>query len=175
MIPLSNPWMEQPSESETQNGHTKSPRSNSGVITPIATTTTNTVDDFDDDAAGDASQVGPSSPPADASSGTFSPPYWKYHDRTKSSTSEASLTYLRPPPIQLEDHSDEDHEVGRACWARHVSIDDYVVVGGGGAVAGTYVVWNCTVETLKGAPFTIRKRLAIYFPPVPHQGPTPCT
>lgn len=144
--------MEQPSESETLNGDTQFPRS-SGISAFVATTAVekNNVE------VGGQGQTITAGPTEDAPSGTFSPPYWKIHDRTTSATSDVSISPIGPPPIQLEDRSDEDHEVGRACWAKHVTIEDYVVVGGG-AIAGAYVVWNCTVETLKGAPFTIRKR-----------------
>jgi hypothetical protein len=147
--------MEQHLESETQNGDTATPRSSSDVPAPVASTTS---DKDDAVSLGEQEQAATTSPAPDSSPGATTPPYWQNHQRTASTASEASLSNLRPPPIQLEDHSDEDHEVGRACWAKHVSIDDYVVVGGG-AIAGTYIVWNCTVETLKGAPFTIRKRL----------------
>ncbi|KAH0291189.1 PX-domain-containing protein, partial [Aureobasidium sp. EXF-3399] len=59
--------------------------------------------------------------------------------------------------IDLVDQSDEDHEIGRACWASDVSVDDYVVVGGSTGI-GAYVVWNCTIETFKGGSITLRKR-----------------
>lgn len=87
------------------------------------------------------------------------PPFWNTnrHGRTVSDASYTSVRHLRPPPIRLEDHSEEDHEQGKACWAKHVTIEDYTVVSGGTGI-GAYVVWNCTVETLKGGPFTIRKR-----------------
>lgn len=106
-------------------------------------------------AVGEDDRNGTSSPPPE---GTFTPPpYWRTHSRTLSTASESSISNLRPCPIILEDRSSEDHEVGRTCWAKQVTIDDYVVVGGG-AIAGAYVAWICTVDTLKGAPFTIRKR-----------------
>lgn len=59
--------------------------------------------------------------------------------------------------IDLVDQSDEDHEVGRACWASNVSVDDYVVVSGPTGI-GAYVVWNFTIETFKGGTITLRKR-----------------
>ncbi|KAG9545360.1 PX-domain-containing protein, partial [Aureobasidium melanogenum] len=59
--------------------------------------------------------------------------------------------------IDLVDQSDEDHEIGRACWASNVSVDDYVVVSGPTGI-GAYVVWNCTIETFKGGSITLRKR-----------------
>lgn len=89
-----------------------------------------------------------------------SPPFWNNHGRTLSTVSYQSIRHLRPTPILLEDHSEDDHESSRACWAKNVTVQDYVVVGGATGI-GAYVVWNCVVETLKGSePFTIRKRYA---------------
>lgn len=162
--------MEQPSKSvETLNGDSKNSAGSPHRLALVATT------EAEEGALAGGGQSTNSqtiiaAPAADAPSGTLSPPYWKTHDRTDSTVSEASFTHLRPAPIQLEDRSDEDHEVGRACWAKHVTVDDYVVVGGG-TLAGAYVVWNCSVETLKGAPFTIRKRFVFPFSAVM----SPCT
>lgn len=85
------------------------------------------------------------------------PPFWNKHGRSASSVSYQSISHLRPPNIVLEDHSDEDDESGRACWAKHAAVDSWVVISGATGI-GAYVVWNCTVETINGAPFTIRKR-----------------
>jgi len=87
------------------------------------------------------------------------PPFWTRHGRSESSVSYQSISHLRPPPISLEDHSEDDSDQGRGCWAKHATVDDYVVVSGATGI-GAYVVWNCTIETIKGAPFTIRKRYA---------------
>lgn len=74
------------------------------------------------------------------------PPYWSHH-RDTSRTSQASLEQL--PPITLEDHTeDPDSETTRGLWAQSVSIDDYAVVQGKTGV-GSYVVWNCTINTLE--------------------------
>ncbi|KAK5008219.1 hypothetical protein LTR28_004272 [Elasticomyces elasticus] len=86
------------------------------------------------------------------------PPFWQRHGRTDSTFSYTSIAHLRPRPIQLEDHSEEDHEQSRACWARHVTIDDYVVVSGNGTAIGSYVVFIVNIETLKGGSLMIRKR-----------------
>lgn len=51
--------------------------------------------------------------------------------------------------IALEDHSEAHSDESRALWAKQVSIDEWVLVGSGGLGAGSYVVWNCTVETLE--------------------------
>ncbi|GAM85984.1 hypothetical protein ANO11243_039940 [Dothideomycetidae sp. 11243] len=99
------------------------------------------------------------SPPTEQPAALQSPPFWKTHGRSVSAASYQSTHLGRPPPIQLEDHSEETDDQARACWARHVTIDDYTVVSGPTGI-GAYVVWNCTVQTLKGAPFTIRKRFS---------------
>lgn len=71
------------------------------------------------------------------------PPYWHRHGRNVSS---ASLQGLQG--ITLEDHTaDPDSETSRGLWARSVAIDDHVVVRGMTGV-GSYVVWNCTIQTL---------------------------
>lgn len=77
------------------------------------------------------------------------PPYWKSHERTASSLSCNSVSAEgRPSPIHLEDHTAEGSEQCRVLWAKHVTIDDYVIVSGTAPGLGSYVVWNCTVETL---------------------------
>lgn len=45
----------------------------------------------------------------------------------------------------------------QSCWAESASVDEYVVVSGVTGV-GAYVVWHCTVKTLKGGDLEIRKR-----------------
>ncbi|KAF2154638.1 PX-domain-containing protein [Myriangium duriaei CBS 260.36] len=112
---------------------------------------------LDDVANSDDHAAAPIPPPVAAP--LQSPPFWKVHGRSVSGASFMSNRGGRPTPIQLEDHSEESHDQGRACWAKHVTIDDYTVVTGTTGI-GAYVVWNCTVETLKGAPFTIRKRFS---------------
>lgn len=76
------------------------------------------------------------------------PPYWSRHKRRDSGGSEASLESDRPAPIRLEDHTVEGSDQNRALWAKHVTIDDYVIVSGNVPGMGDYVVWNCTVQTL---------------------------
>ncbi|XPS70572.1 hypothetical protein M3J09_002783 [Ascochyta lentis] len=89
------------------------------------------------------------------------PPYWQRHERNGSRLS--SYTSDAGARIVLEDHTDEGSEQCKVLWAKHVTIDDYVVVSGtapglGAYSPGQYVVWNCTVETLDGGPMKIRKR-----------------
>jgi hypothetical protein len=63
--------------------------------------------------------------------------------------SRASLSSLAQSRIiRLEDHTaDPDSETSRGLWARSVAIDDHVVVHGKSGV-GSYVVWNCVIQTL---------------------------
>ena len=67
-------------------------------------------------------------------------------------TSSSSRRNRLSGPIRLRDNSEEGEysEQARACWARSVRIEDYVIVSGSVSKAGmgSYVVWNCTVETL---------------------------
>lgn len=87
------------------------------------------------------------------------PPYWTaQHTRSTSTVSSQSLTDTRPTAILLEDHSEEDSETSRSCWAQSVFIDEYVIVSGPTGI-GAYVVWQCTVSTLKGGDLGLRKRL----------------
>lgn len=83
------------------------------------------------------------------------PPYWQRHERNASRLS--SYTSDAGARIVLEDHTDEGSEQCKVLWAKHVTIDDYVVVRGtapglGAYSPGQYVVWNCTVETLDVSP-----------------------
>ncbi|GAB7347418.1 hypothetical protein MBLNU459_g4340t2 [Dothideomycetes sp. NU459] len=129
--------------SETFNGRTLSPRSSRGHI--HATTTA------DEDAGAQ-----PAADPSVPSPALNIQPYWNpRHTRNDSYAS------MRGHGISLENHDDEDHEIGRACWAKQVTVNDYVVVSGPTGI-GAYVVWNCTVDTLKGTKFIIRKRSASF-------------
>jgi hypothetical protein len=80
--------------------------------------------------------------------GIVPPPYWQRHERNASYLSTYSADNGRPTPIGLEDHTDEGSDHCKVLWAKGVTIDDYVVVGGTAPGLGSYVVWNCTVETL---------------------------
>jgi hypothetical protein len=74
------------------------------------------------------------------------PPFWQRHERSVSRASLSSLAQSRI--IRLEDHTaDPDSETSRGLWARSVAIDDHVVVQGKSGV-GSYVVWNCVIQTL---------------------------
>jgi len=88
-----------------------------------------------------------------------SPPYWvQSHQRTPSTISVESIV---PGAITLEDNTDAEDPKNKACWAKSVYIEDHVVINGnyGGKTGiGAFVVWNITVETLRGSSFRIRKR-----------------
>lgn len=122
------------------------------------------------DAAEDVSVDSPSSSlPKRPERTSIVPPYW-HHTRNTSSASisaqgkshgnanASAETLARPSPIQLEDHTDAGSEQCKALWAKSVTVDDYVIVGGAAPGVGSYVVWNCTVETLDGGPMKIIKR-----------------
>ncbi|PVI08077.1 Phox-like protein [Periconia macrospinosa] len=89
------------------------------------------------------------------------PPYWQRQENTNRLSSYSLENGSRPTPILLEDHTDEASDQHKALWAKHVSIDDYVIVGNSPAPAfGAYVVWTVTVETLDGGPMKIMKRFS---------------
>ena len=90
---------------------------------------------------------------------TDTPPYWSTGPRHGRSVSYHSISHQRPNPILLEDHSEEYSEQAQSCWASSATIDEYVLVSGPSGI-GAYVVWHCTVKTLKGGDMTIRKRYA---------------
>lgn len=74
------------------------------------------------------------------------PPHWSH----KRHESYLSLDDGRPPhlPITLEDNTGDQSERSSSCWARAVSIDDYVLISGSIPSVGTFVVFNCKVDTL---------------------------
>lgn len=75
------------------------------------------------------------------------PPYWS-HYRGASRASLSSVEGPRSNPITLEDHTrDPTCETNRGLWASGVTIDDHVIVEGKSGV-GSYVVWNCKIDTL---------------------------
>ncbi len=86
-------------------------------------------------------------------------PYWNGTPRNARSVSNASYStsLMRAGQIRLEDHSEESHELAQGCWAKSATIDNYVLVSGRTGI-GAYVVWHCTVKTLKGGDLTLRKR-----------------
>ena len=79
---------------------------------------------------------------------TLIPPYWS-HRRYES---YSSVQNAKPPPITLEDHTEEPSEQSGAVWAEGVAIDDYVLVSGTVPNVGNFVVWNCKIETIDVSP-----------------------
>ena len=84
------------------------------------------------------------------SSPSIVPPYWS-HQRYES---YSSVKVTKPPPIILEDHTEEPSEQSGAVWAKGVTLDDYVLVSGTVPSVGNFVVWNCRIETLDVSPIT---------------------
>nr|OQO30557.1 hypothetical protein B0A51_01183 [Rachicladosporium sp. CCFEE 5018] len=115
------------------------------------------------DANDEHTSSAPPSPSSDLhtsprASSDSSPPFWlTRHDRSISTVSYQSIVETRPAPISLEDHSSASHEQSLGCWARSVTVDEYVIVSGPTGI-GAYLVWNCSVATLKGGVMSIRKR-----------------
>jgi len=104
----------------------------------------------------DPQQAAESSPTSPTSPSTpISPPFWHSEGQELPPPADISSRKPRSSGIQLEDHTHEDSEHSKACWARSVAIRDHVVVGSG---LGTYVVYNCVVETANGSHITVRKR-----------------
>jgi hypothetical protein len=89
------------------------------------------------------------------------PLFWSTRQHSRS-TSYHSISHLSPGTIQLEDHSEEQHEQSQGCWARSVTVDDYTVVSGPSGI-GSFVTWHLTVSTLKGGDMSIRKRYVLGF------------
>jgi hypothetical protein len=54
-----------------------------------------------------------------------------------------------PGAITLEDNDNAADVKNKACWAKSVYIEDYVVVNENRTGIGAFVVWNITVETLR--------------------------
>ncbi|KAK0747777.1 Phox homologous domain-containing protein [Apiosordaria backusii] len=112
-----------------------------------------------------------------------SPPYWHSTNhppnRTTSSSSNlrplstASLESVLPPgAITLQDNESETpshyhhHQISpttpqdrnKSCWARSVTITDYITINTSHTNLGAFTVWNVSVETLEGPRINIRKR-----------------
>ena len=91
------------------------------------------------------------------SSPSLIPPYWS-HRRYES---YSSVKNTRPPPITLEDHTEEPSEQSGAVWAEGVTVDDYVLVSGTVPNVGNFVVWNCKIETLDVSSITLLKKAVL--------------
>ncbi|RDW73173.1 hypothetical protein BP6252_07080 [Coleophoma cylindrospora] len=96
------------------------------------------------------------SPITSPTSPVTSPPYWVHaHSRNFSNISVESIS---SGAITLQDNTDEHDVKNKACWAKGVYIEDFVVVNGSRTGIGAFVVWNVTVETLRGGTMRVRKR-----------------
>ena len=73
------------------------------------------------------------------------PAFWQ-HRRGESFASVRSNA--KPPPISLEDHTEEPSELSASLWAKGVSVNNHVVISGNVPGVGDYVVWTCKVDTL---------------------------
>ena len=93
------------------------------------------------------------------SSPSLVPLYWS-HRRYES---YSSVKNTKPPPITLEDHTEEPSEQSGAVWAAGVSIADYVLVSGMVPNVGNFVVWNCNIATLDVSPPTLRSMSKLSF------------
>ena len=104
-----------------------------------------------------SSEAETDSPDAEGNHVTHVPPYWHGGGVHGRSTSYHSIGRQRPAPILLEDHTEDDNDLSQSCWAKSATIDEGVLISGATGI-GAYVVWHCTVKTLKGGDMTIRKR-----------------
>ncbi|KAF8469656.1 Phox homologous domain-containing protein [Kalaharituber pfeilii] len=77
-------------------------------------------------------------------------------DLAKRNSSRDSLQVIAP--ILLLDNTVTPGENSPSLWARNVRVTDYTIVQGSRTRAGAYVLWNCWIETLEGAQFTVRRR-----------------
>ncbi|KAK4204044.1 Phox homologous domain-containing protein [Triangularia verruculosa] len=135
-------------------------------------------DDDDDDVASTTSSSNHDNGHVTSPSVT-SPPYWHSSNhppnRTNSSNlrplSTASIESVLPPgAITLQDNESElpsnhyqtspstPQDRNRACWARSVTITDYITINTSSTNLGAFTVWNISVETLEGPRINIRKR-----------------
>lgn len=90
-------------------------------------------------------------------SNSLVPPYWS-HRRYES---YCSIGNTKPPPITLEDHTEDEFSISSPLWANGVTIDDHVLVTGSVPNIGKFIVWNCKIDTLDGGSIVIRKRLVV--------------
>lgn len=72
------------------------------------------------------------------------PIHWQ-HRRYES---YASVGPTKPPPITLEDNTEDAPDIKSPLWAKAVEIDDHVVVSGSIKGVGDYTIWNCKIDTL---------------------------
>ncbi|KAK4180158.1 Phox homologous domain-containing protein [Triangularia setosa] len=141
-------------------------------------------EDDDDDVASTASSSNPNDTEHAASPSITSPPYWHSTDHPPNRLNNNSPFRLRPlstasvesvlPPgaITLQDNESDlppsnhyqttspttPQDRNRSCWARSVTITDYITINTSSTNLGAFTVWNISVETLEGPRINIRKR-----------------
>ncbi|TLD33830.1 hypothetical protein PspLS_01401 [Pyricularia sp. CBS 133598] len=132
--------------------------------------------DLQDDAAQAASKSSPVQSPVTA------PPYWSPsqshpprffgdhggggravppHNGSTESVAPINAIMMHDNETAGEDATPErvsGRDRNRACWAKSVSVTDYVIVNSSTTNIGAFVVWNIRVETLSGSYMNIRKR-----------------
>ena len=79
---------------------------------------------------------------------SVAPIHWQ-HRRYES---YVSIGHTKPPPITLEDNTEEIPDIKSPLWAKAVTIDDHVVVSGSVRGVGEYTIWNCRIDTLDVSP-----------------------
>ncbi|KAK0667742.1 Phox homologous domain-containing protein [Cercophora samala] len=141
-------------------------------------------DDEDDDVASTTSS---SNHDPVTSPSVTSPPYWHSTNHPPNRLNNTPSNGLRPlstasiesvlPPgaITLQDNESDfpshhhhhpnqttspttPQDRNRACWARSVTITDYITINTSSTNIGAFTVWNISVETLEGPRINIRKR-----------------
>lgn len=76
-----------------------------------------------------------------------SPPYWvQSHQRR---ISNISVETIADGAITLQDNTDGEDTKNKACWAKNVYIEDFIIINESRTNIGAFVTWNITVETLQ--------------------------
>ena len=77
------------------------------------------------------------------------PPYWQHRRQVSHASVVSNASHTgKPPPIILEDHTEELEGQTSPLWAKAVQIENNVIVSGNITGVGDYVVWICKVFTL---------------------------
>ncbi|KAK4672321.1 hypothetical protein QC763_102080 [Podospora pseudopauciseta] len=137
-------------------------------------------DDDDDDDGDEVASTTSSSNHDTVSPTVTSPPYWHSTSHPPNHPasnglrplSTASIESVLPPgAITLQDNESDlpsshfpstspttPQDRNRSCWARSVTITDYITINTSSTNIGAFTVWNISVETLEGPRINIRKR-----------------
>ena len=77
------------------------------------------------------------------------PPYWQHRRQISHASVVSNASHTgKPPPIILEDHTEEPEGLASPLWAKAVQIENNVIVSGNITGVGDYVVWICKVFVL---------------------------